>query len=279
MGIISVSLRKNALNILNKIFTKHYLQRFLHKRRCILAVHKAFTLAEVLVTLAIIGVVAALTIPTLMSSIENAGTASRVKKANSMLNQAIKMYMVDNDCIGDLAACGGFSGGADGSGNGQAWNAIKPYFKIIKDCGTKTGQGCFSTGTYYKLLNGNNYMYLDHLDRGKGILSDGFSILIENRDNCSADFSSTGQTALKQTCANIFIDTNAIKGPNKIGRDVFSFRVTKSGVVYPSGSLDDSEYSSSEVPKCDPAATGHSLSAGGGHGCAARIIREGKVNY
>jgi prepilin-type N-terminal cleavage/methylation domain-containing protein len=51
----------------------------------------AFTLAEVLITLGIIGVVAAMTIPTLMTKIKTARYRTAFKKGLSTLNQAVKM--------------------------------------------------------------------------------------------------------------------------------------------------------------------------------------------
>ena len=51
----------------------------------------AFTLAEVLITLGIIGVVAAMVIPTLISNIQGAVFRSKFKKAVAVLNQAVKM--------------------------------------------------------------------------------------------------------------------------------------------------------------------------------------------
>lgn len=50
-----------------------------------------FTLAEVLITLVIIGVIAAMTVPTLMQSTNNEEYRSAFKKAVAMLNQAITM--------------------------------------------------------------------------------------------------------------------------------------------------------------------------------------------
>lgn len=58
---------------------------------------KAFTLAEVLITLTIIGVVAAMTIPTLVQNYKKIETASRLKNFYSMMTQAIKMSEIDND--------------------------------------------------------------------------------------------------------------------------------------------------------------------------------------
>ena len=57
----------------------------------------AFTLAEVLITLGIIGVVAAMTIPTLISNTNGAQFKSAYKKALSTLNQAIVMNIALED--------------------------------------------------------------------------------------------------------------------------------------------------------------------------------------
>ena len=56
----------------------------------------AFTLAEVLITIAIIGVVAALTIPGILQQYTEKMTEARLAKFYSMMNQAIQMSKVDN---------------------------------------------------------------------------------------------------------------------------------------------------------------------------------------
>ena len=56
----------------------------------------AFTLAEVLIVLGIIGIVAELTIPTLMNNVQNQVTVVTVKKAYSTLSQAYTMAVQDN---------------------------------------------------------------------------------------------------------------------------------------------------------------------------------------
>ena len=57
---------------------------------------EAFTLAEVLVTLAIIGIVAAMTIPTLISTYKKHTIETKLKKFYSTMNQAIKLSEVEN---------------------------------------------------------------------------------------------------------------------------------------------------------------------------------------
>ena len=56
-----------------------------------------FTLAEVLITLGIIGVVAAMTIPTLIANTNGAKYRSQYKKTLSSLNQAVKMNIANHD--------------------------------------------------------------------------------------------------------------------------------------------------------------------------------------
>lgn len=56
---------------------------------------KAFTLAETLITLSIIGVVSAMTVPTLMVHYKEKATVARVKKAHSILSNAAKMAKAD----------------------------------------------------------------------------------------------------------------------------------------------------------------------------------------
>ncbi|HBG49844.1 MAG TPA: hypothetical protein DDW90_10165 [Cyanobacteria bacterium UBA9971] len=58
---------------------------------------KGFTLAEVLVTLAIIGVVAALTIPTLISSTNASKFTTALKKNLSTLNSVLQTNLANND--------------------------------------------------------------------------------------------------------------------------------------------------------------------------------------
>ena len=66
-----------------------------------------FTLAEVLITLGIIGVVAAMTIPNLIANTNGAKFRSQFKKSISTLNQAglMSQAQYDFDYAGTSAAC------------------------------------------------------------------------------------------------------------------------------------------------------------------------------
>ena len=60
----------------------------------------AFTLAEVLITLGIIGVVAAITMPALIQNYRNHAVEAKLKKFYSTFNQAVEMSIAEN---GDVA--------------------------------------------------------------------------------------------------------------------------------------------------------------------------------
>lgn len=86
-----------------EVMTKRFGFSAMHTAKC-----QGFTLAEVLITLGIIGVVAAMTIPTLISNTNGAKFRSQFKKTLSTLNQAGLMAQAqyDFDYAGTTAGCG-----------------------------------------------------------------------------------------------------------------------------------------------------------------------------
>ena len=58
--------------------------------------HNAFTLAEVIIVMGVIGVVAALTLPTLIKNIQNKARNSRINNIQRKLNQGLdKLRLTD----------------------------------------------------------------------------------------------------------------------------------------------------------------------------------------
>lgn len=101
----------------------------------------AFTLAEVLITLGLIGVVAAMTMPTLIQKNNNRVVETRLMKFYSAINQAIKMAEVDYGDKKDWYETG--LNGAEfdkdgnpvpGSSNQERWfnKYLRPYMKVVK---------------------------------------------------------------------------------------------------------------------------------------------------
>ncbi len=91
-----------------------------------------FTLAEVLVTLAIIGVVAALTIPSLIQSIQKQQYVSGLKKAYSELSQATALFV--NDSGGTLEGALVDQVGLGNPVRDDARNKFGRYLSYVKTC-------------------------------------------------------------------------------------------------------------------------------------------------
>lgn len=66
---------------------------------------KGFTLAEVLITLGVIGVVAALTIPILINAYQEHEAVAKVKETYSLVSQATEQWANDIGCVGQLQKC------------------------------------------------------------------------------------------------------------------------------------------------------------------------------
>lgn len=186
-------------------------------------IKKGFTLAEVLITLGIIGVVAAMTIPTLVNNAKHRQLESSFKKAYSALSQAIS----------DLAAKEGGSAWAnynytDNVGrSGYVYtssfkDALMSSFVVAKDCGAN---GCVPNATYYRnLTNTNDYMNTGNFVQGQFYLADGMLIM--------PMLNITLNTIL------IHVDTNGYqKGPNRAGYDLFVFQLMPGDKLVPVGQL------------------------------------------
>lgn len=230
----------------------------------------AFTLAEVLITLLIIGVVAGLVIPALIADTEKAETAVQVKKYQSVLSQAVLNIKNEYGSILNSPL-------NSNSDNANGWNAFKKYLNLTKDCNT-TGRDCFANGIY-KFINGNDWSNFNFYTGAKGIFNDGGSIFFEVTPTCAMNFSIYNSGPLyNNVCIFVFVDVNGHKSPNKAGRDVFSWYILQSGSLIPQGSLDD------KLSGCDPNSQDVNYNDGNGapgrgNDCTAKVIKEGKIDY
>ena len=202
-------------------------RRFIHLRfyNKIFKFKPAFTLAEVLITLAIIGVVAALTIPTLMSSIQNRQLEVGLKNAYSTLTQALKMYEQDNGYPLTVANLKG--------------NELKPilmkYIKNVKDCGwgwTDADTDCIPNNNNvsdpnnvedtYLNYTGTAPIYYPHFANGQFVMNNGMLVLLFNNGVNTEVF--------------ISVDVNGYKKkPNRLGHDLFMFQLMGDGQLLPAG--------------------------------------------
>lgn len=198
---------------------------------------KAFTLAEILIVLGIIGLIADMTIPTLVQKVDEKITVTKVKKIYSNLSQAYTLSVVENGPPEDWAT-------ADTAGQAsmEFFQALAPSLKFLKICGTQ--KGCFPDVVYCNpkanqicSLNIDNYE-----DVTKAQLQDGSGFLVQS-DNPKCDGGVSEDPKLSgQICASLEVDINGFKKPNQYGVDIFSFWMTKTGIIPKGGSRDTNSF-------------------------------------
>ncbi len=167
---------------------------------------KGFTLAEVLITLGIIGVVAAITIPSLMTAHKAHRLRAQFLKSYSTIQQAFRQMEAD-DVSTDISSYSGKMG--------SFYKTFKSYFKGVHECGfyTNTSKNlpCLGMGEHnYKSLDGKYTISSDYFTDGQFVLPDGTLVMIDNPN--WGDF------------VWIFVDLNGYKNPpNRWGYDLFTF--------------------------------------------------------
>ena len=145
---------------------------------------QAFTLAEVLITLGIIGIVAAMTMPSLIQSYKKQEATARLKKFSSIMSQAVIMSEMENGEMADWT----YTAESDTVTNSMATKEFfMTYFaKYIKYISTEDNAGVnkwfqvnLPDGTYFQMYRGD--------------------------------------------CIDFIFDINGAKYPNLEGRDIFRF--------------------------------------------------------
>lgn len=172
----------------------------------------AFTLAEVLITLGIIGVVAAMTMPSLVNDHRNKQYVVAFKKLYSNFSNAIIMFKADQGCDGiDISTCIEAMGYGDNNCNAFAEVAKKmKYVKMAPDGANAAGWVADASYNYYGDKVSNGYGMVNRTGIGCFYgLPDG---MVLNVDVDTNGF-------------KVFVDTNGRKGPNRMGKDVHTFTV------------------------------------------------------
>lgn len=171
---------------------------------------KAFTIAEVLITIGILGIVMAMTLPNLIKDYRKKVTVEQLKKAYSVVSNALEMSQHEN---GDLKYWNVQNLGSTSDDYSIVITNflntyILPYMKIKYNCGTK----CEAQKNVKRYaLNGqerswyDQFYYIIYLDDG--------SILSFMIDNDGKNWK----------WLHIYYDINGNKRPNIYGIDIFAF--------------------------------------------------------
>ncbi len=206
---------------------------------------EGFTLAEVLITLGIIGVVAALTIPTLLANYKEKVLVTGAKKSYTQTVNAVNKYIAENGSIGDYSYFW-----SSNSTHDKALEALASELNAVKICTSRDNMnncgGKYDIKQYKKMNDGTGKtQQVGLLNNNRIVLADGsfvatlnevqngdcthsyFSFDRDENGNNIPDSSSPngfkGETKYSSNCGFILFDTNGLKGPNQVGKDVFQY--------------------------------------------------------
>ena len=228
---------------------RHYGEKTLRK--------SAFTLAEVLITLGIIGVVAAMTLPSVIAKKQTQELQSGLKSGYSLLQQGLLRMSLDK----------GYTVRTE-NGNyteGRFVDSFKKYFEKIYDCdkevnkpnpaicmGRNDGSGPV-VETAYLNFSKKTHIGSNLLDDGQFVTANGMLILVEQ-------YSGAGLL--------LSIDVNGKKKkPNIWGRDLFTFQLMDDGKLLPMG-MEGTRYFQEDY------CSNNSTVATNGIGCTYRALTD-----
>ena len=160
-----------------------------------------FTLAEVLITLGIIGVVAAMTMPTLMNSTQGAQYKTAYKKALSAISQAVVLNVaLDDYNLADTVST------ATAADTQSLYAMFKNRMNVVRTAAGSTGYSINSNGNTDFTNEANNYVLF---------FNDGIAFSFpQDAQECTID-TTRGASGFSDACRG-FIDVNGQKAPNKV---------------------------------------------------------------
>ena len=210
--------------------------------------NNGFTLAEVLITLVIIGVIAAMTIPTLMNNTNKQEYVSRLTKAYSTLKQGLNSIWQNNGVTPE---------------DYEFLNTIDIIDELAKVVATQ--QKCDTPVTCTGKTLNNTYKYLNNsavafYDGKTLVTSDGQIYAFVNTVSTSWGISADDKDNLM---GRFLVDVNGSKGPNKVGIDAYLFYLVRGKGIVPAGI--DSTTSCAKNKQ--------------GQGCTAKVLKEKAINY
>ena len=214
----------------------------------------AFTLAEVLITIGIIGVVSAITIPNLMHKYYEKQTVAKLKETYSIMSQAVRLAEQE---YGEVPSWG-LKLDKSSDDAKILGEKLKPFLKIADDCGIDDYNFRCAQNVQYKLLSEyNTYNYASNKVYYKLSLLNGVSIFMCTKEpGDTRDFS-------------VLIDTNGKNLPNTWGKDLFQFLYDADSGLKPSG-----------APNTDRPYTTYCTGKNStGYGCAYYVLQNENMDY
>ena len=226
-----------------------------------------FTLMEILISLGIVGVVAAVTIPSLVSSTNNKNIGNALARSVELIQQGFTNIKVeaqknsaDDTVFENLAMIKKSDLGLDG----EAY--------ITDDNSFYNDTGSF-LGTEESNYNINSIKNFSGSDVANNLLKD-FTAYKFNKANMVVMFQNVTNNDIANAdndtiISKVSIDANGVAGPNRFGKDVFLFGLTNAGTLIPAGT---EQYNDFDNTITTGACSG--VSVGDGTACAARVMAD-----
>ena len=233
-----------------------------------------FTLAEVLITLAVIGIVAVLTMPGLVQKYDEYVRVTQLKKFYSVMLQAFNLAIVEHGTVNNWNLIPSVVLDEDGE-NAEAyaeaiknkdafWARVLPHLKVVETNKFADVANLNTWNTYNMLgttlLTAKTANYI--------VLNDGMTIVSTWFSNACSEVIATNL----KSCGDFLVDLNGAKKPNRSGVDIFSFWITKNGII-PMGAENDT------IRPFDTFCAGTKTNQYDGYGCTAWVIQNGNQDY
>ena len=174
----------------------------------------AFTLAEVLITLGIIGVVAAMTLPTVIQNYKKQLTLNKIKHTYTVLNNTIERAKADYGTnVNEWYI-------PDGNNLTKSMyfveNYMLPYLSVLEYCkDNSTGQNCKEWGKYIGERGDGEYLNPTNSYGTNFVLNDGTNVYVKVGRGSTDEAEETNRVMID------FDIDGATNGINMFGNDIF----------------------------------------------------------
>lgn len=188
---------------------------------------KGFTLSEVLIVIAVIGVVAAITLPSVINNSKEREYVAARKRILHTFGEALRLISVHGE-VREASNAEDFVN-----------NYLKKHLQIVKTCDNSHLRDCgIETGTNKIISLAETKMTMPktigELAAGMGngstistnsasygfVLSSGYSINLFYNPNCISDVTNVDHQGQDKVCVNAIYDINGLASPNEVGKDI-----------------------------------------------------------
>lgn len=215
----------------------------------------AFTLSEMIVVIAVLGLISVLITPNIVTGVQKKEQLSALKTVNSAIHDAITQTMIEervtnltNSTLGDSAE-----------------DFLNKYFKVKINCKDKYSN-CLADS--YSSLDKSNSVSATNMMQKKD-----FRCITTDSDAVVCITTMSADTETKHGKSVVVVDINGKNGPNINGRDLFNFEIYSDGKI---GDRYELRKSDEQITSC----TSNAATAGYGGNCYGKIIADGwKMDY